>query len=290
VDISKIGLAFRKQKLLTLFGLLVAVAAAVLSGYRVTDGGHLQARTESTYISTERILVQNISMFRSQQTHAVGEVSVRDRTVPQNSTINGANAAQLTAAYAYVLTGDDIRQRVSRSLGVDPSLYTLTAARRSSNPDDVENLGVTASSDIPVLEVTVTAHDPVLAERAASIAGGEFVAFVGEQQAAANIPQDERVTVSVLNVASAAVETGRNPLFTEAIVFVGVFAVFSMVIFSRANARANARARQEQEAQATREEGERFREDPVDVRDVSREGVLGGERPIDGAVASPEPG
>lgn len=264
MNLYKIGQAFRKQKFLSLVGVLLAVAAATASGYQVHDG-KLVERTKDTYVSHEQLLVQNISLFRNQQTHAVGQIDTSAKSIPQNSTINGGTAAQLTAAYAYVLTGDDLRARIQQAVGVDPSRYSLTAARRTSNPGEEENLSIAASSEIPVLEVAVTAHDPELAKRVAAVSGEVFVAYVDAQQDAAGVPQDERVAVSVLNAAKDAAKTSRSPLFTEILVGGGVLVLFIGIILARANARAQAAATSP--AGATVDiGGARFRDGSVDVR------------------------
>jgi len=266
VNLSTIGHVLWKQRVLMVLGVIAAVGVSLASSYRIEDG-RLAARVHSEYASRERLLVQNMSVFQSQTDRTVVPPQTATSQPAQVSTLNGMSPSQLAAVYSYVIGGDEVTSRVRRSLGLDPSDYSVSVVRRSDDPGVQAGmaLDVGGSSEIPVLEITAKAHDPALARRVAAAVGDTFIGYVNEQQNAASIAADQRIGVSVLNAADTPTRTGRSPLITEVLVGLGVLLAFMGIAFARHNARESRHL------------------EAVDVRDRAGAGVPSG------AIAGPEP-
>src|SRR3954470_14518206 len=98
MDLTLIGRAIRRNRVLVAIGVLLAVVAGILAGYSVSSSG-LEQRTPSVYRGTSTIILTNpnLSIYAAQ----VGGVAGTDAAaVPEN-----ANLSQLAMIYAWVVSG-----------------------------------------------------------------------------------------------------------------------------------------------------------------------------------------
>jgi hypothetical protein len=232
VDLSLLGRVLWRQKLVVLFGLVVAVALAVLSVYRPVDG-ELVRRTPTEYQSSAYLLVSTLSPFRAQE--------IRNTQTGQQI-VTGLQASQLAGTYPYMILDSGFQEAIAKAANVSRSDYEIDAFRRTQAPSVNQNATLSGDNSLPVIEVKVTAESPDIAERVAAANTQAFVGMVTDQQNAAGIDPAERVSVSPIGQPAAAEAVGRSPLVLECIVFVGVMAVFLGLAFSLHNRRETKRA------------------------------------------------
>jgi hypothetical protein len=258
MDLTLIGRALRRNWLFVVAGVMVAVLAGLLAGYSVSSSG-LEPRTPPSYRGTATIMLSDpsVSVYAAQ---LGGDVPADAAAVAES-----ANLSQLAMIYAWVVSGDEIRDSAQDIVGSFGGGENLTAQRRTTQPTGSEEFG--SNSALPIFDVIATAQD---GDRATEIAEGAtdvFLQYVEERQEAAGIPADERVNVTVLRSASSTMTDGGSSVSSS--VLVGV--VVLLVVFLLAVYRTHAA-----EIRAGRAVGPRRRESRPAPSGAVRPEVLGG--------------
>lgn len=225
MDLTLIGRALRQNKLLIALGVLVAVAAGLFSGYSISSSG-LEPRTAPVYAGSSTIILTNpaLSLYAAQ----MGQ-STDASAVPQD-----ANLSQLAMIYAWVVSGDEIREATERTVGDFVPGDELAAQRRTTQPTGDERFGANAA--LPIFDIVSRASSAERAEQIASAATDVFMDYVVSQQDAAGIPEGQRVDATVLRAASAELEDGGSSLISAVLVGLIVLFVAFLLIVYRANA------------------------------------------------------
>jgi len=223
MDLTLIGLAIRRHRVLVAVGVLVAVIAGVLAGYSVSSSG-LKPRTPAVYNGSSTVILTNpnLSIYAAQMG---GTSSASPAAVPEN-----ANLAQLAMVYAWVVSGDEIRERTERIVGPFQAGESLTAQRRTTQPTGTEKFGSNAS--LPIFDIVTTAPSEARAKDIAAAATQVFLNYVVAQQDQAGIPQNQRVDTSVLRRASSSlVDSGSGIVSAILVGLVVLFVAFLLIVY-----------------------------------------------------------
>lgn len=225
VDLSSLARVLWHHKVIVLGGVVVACVAAVFSVYRVSDGA-LVDRVPPRYESSIRLLVSDVPVYQTQDVRQFenGQQIVR-----------GLAVSQLAGTYPYVIMSDAVLGRVAQSVGAPVDAYDVHAYRRTVAPNADQTATLAGDNSLPIVEVGVTAASRDLAERVTTITAETFIALLAEQQNAARLPLDERVTVTQLGEASRAEPVGSSQLGLQVLVFIGVLMMFVFAALSRHN-------------------------------------------------------
>lgn len=181
---------------IVLFGTVVAVALAFLAVFKVNPSGpSLSYRQHKLYQADTTLLVTQVG-FPWGRT-----VLPSDPTTTTPSSQNGiqyadpSRFASLAVFYAHVANGDAVQALVKN----DPSL------RGDFRPTDVSQLLATASTPdpstsngvLPFVDIEGLATSPREAVRISTTGAGILRGYIAKQQAAAAIPTNQRVVLSV---------------------------------------------------------------------------------------------
>ena len=228
MDIPLYGRALWTYKWLLLAGIVVAVLASLMSGYRL-EGSKLTSRAVESYTSSTTVLLSNgqTSLF---QAKAPGEAIEQGQSAPQRRDLSAT-----AILYAYLISGDVIRSATEDAVGTFASDEAVTAVQRTTQPPTSEL--TPGRFNLPVVSVIGTAATAERAEQISRAATEAFESYVSQQQDSAQVPADQRVSLNTLNIGSAErVDTG-NPLIGVVVVGAGTLAIFIALIFVLYNAR-----------------------------------------------------
>jgi hypothetical protein len=223
MDLTLIGRAIRRNRVLVAIGVLLAVVAGILAGYSVSSSG-LEQRTPPVYRGSATIILTNpsLSIYAAQ---VGGPVGTDPRAVPEN-----ANLAQLAMVYAWLVSGDEIRTRTEGIVGSFASDESLTAQRRSTQPTGNEQFG--GNSGLPIFDIVTNASSEKRAQEIAAAATDVFLNFVVTQQDQAGIPPNQRVDASILRSSSAELEDGGSGIVSSILVgLVVLFVAFLLIVY-----------------------------------------------------------
>ncbi len=228
MDLTLVGRALRRNKLLAAVGTLLAICAGFLAGYSIDSTGGIEPRTPPVYSGASTVFLSNpgLSIYAAQ---LGGTTEADPAAVPEN-----VNLASLASIYAWVVTGDAIRERTEAIVGEFGEGESLSAVRRTTQPAGDERFA--SNNQLPIFDVITTATS---AERAVEIAEGAtqvFLDYVVEQQEASGIAPERRVDVRVLRQASAVLADGGSSLMSSALVGGVVLFVSFLLIVYRTNA------------------------------------------------------
>ncbi|MCZ2803681.1 hypothetical protein O2W18_01020 [Modestobacter sp. VKM Ac-2983] len=228
MDLTLVGRAVRENRALVALGVLLAVVAGLFAGYSVTSSG-LEPRTPPVYEGRSTILLSNpsLSVYAAQ---LGGTTDADPAAAPED-----ADLTALAMVYAWIVTGDEIRDRTEEAVGEFGPDESLTALLRTTQPAGDERFG--SNADLPIFDIVSTATSEERAEEMAAAATDEFLAYVDAQQDAAEIPEDRRVDVSVLRTASATLVDGGSSLVSAVLVGAVVLFVVLLLVVYRTNAR-----------------------------------------------------
>ncbi len=205
-----------RQKRLVLAGMAVALVLSVLAGYRVTSEG-LAPRAERRYTSVSSIFVAG------EQGGAFRAVSPRSE---EEAAKPGEDPGDLADVYAQLVVSDEVRQRVERVYGSLEEKKSEISAFRQVARAPRTGVGAGRPRPLPFVEINATAPDPGNARRLAQLTAETFLRFVDEQQVAAGIPPNERVSLELARRGTSGRLTGRSPLALVALLFVGFMTFF----------------------------------------------------------------
>jgi capsular polysaccharide biosynthesis protein len=225
-----------RHKALLIFGILVAVAAALFTAFKVENGslwqsGTLEPRTQIEYRASTHILVSDpVSVFSSRNAPQVVEEGT---TAP-----SARDLSSLTVVYAYLASSDELLAQVEEQVGPLGRDESLTAQQRTTQPTSQTNTG---TYRLPILDIMGTSPDPARAEEISRTAAELFRAFAEAQQEAAAVPAESRVQLPVIDEREAMPIDGTNPALPVVAVGLGVLLGFLALIFAVDNARTSRR-------------------------------------------------
>ncbi|HWH98181.1 MAG TPA: hypothetical protein VNS80_07420 [Pseudolysinimonas sp.] len=219
-----------RHRLLLVFGILVALAAAAFTAFKL-ETGTLEPRTQIEYRASTHILVSDpVSVFSSRNA---------SQAVPDGTTAATArDLASLTVVYAYLASSDELRAQLEDEIGALGPDEGLSAAQRTTQPTAETNTG---TYRLPILDIMGTSPDPARAEEISRTAAKLFEEFAVAQQDAAGVPPESRVQLPVIDKREASAIDGTNPALPVAAVLIGVLLGFVALIFAVDNARAGRR-------------------------------------------------
>jgi hypothetical protein len=153
--------------------------------------------------------------------------------------------------YAYLVSGQEIRDAVEAEVGAFAETDALTALRRTTQPGGDEAFA--GRYELPILDIVGFSTDPERAELISRTATAIFLERVLAEQTASALPEPDRVILTPLDQKPAVPGEGSNPAIPIVVAFLGVFLLFVAIAFILAGAkssRARKRAAQESVASA----------------------------------------
>ena len=221
------------SKWLLLVGLLVAAVAAFFAGFAVEDG-EVVPRAESSYTAGTTVLV-------SSQTQPLYQAVIPGTPLVENQTTpTDVDLTSKAILYAYLVSGQDIRNAVEAEVGAFAETDALTALRRTTQPGGDEAFA--GRYELPILDIVGFSTDPERAELISRTATAIFLERVLAEQTASALPEPDRVILTPLDQKPAEPGEGSNPAIPIVVAFLGVFLLFVAVAFILAGARAAALA------------------------------------------------
>ncbi|GAA4183194.1 hypothetical protein GCM10022288_02200 [Gryllotalpicola kribbensis] len=225
-----------RYKWLLLVGLVVAAMAALVAGFTLVDG-KLVSRTTQQYTAATTIMLgsSDQSIYTDQQ---VGPTQAPGQSVQQT------NLAQTAVVYAYLISGDTIRQQVEASLGAFGPDDGLTAVSRTTQPAGSEQFP--GKYTLPMINVVGESDSASRAEKISRTAAEQFQTYVLRQQNAAKVAAADRIQLTTITDGAAEAAEGSNPAIPIVITGAGVMLVFialAFVLYNVALSRERARAR-----------------------------------------------
>jgi len=224
-----------RHKALLVFGILIALAAAMFTAFKLETGtflqGEFEPRTQIEYRASTNILVSDpVSVFSSRNSTQV---------VPDGATAATArDLASLTVVYAYLASSDELLAQVEEQVGPLGPDEALTAQQRTTQPTAQTNTG---TYRLPILDIMGTASDPARAEEISRTAAALFQQYAEAQQDAAGVAPESRVQLPIIDERSAQPVDGTNPALPVVAVGIGVLLGFLALIFAVDNAQAGRR-------------------------------------------------
>ena len=212
-----LGVLWQRKFLLTL-GILVAIAAAILTTNRITRTA-LVPRTQVSQRATALLLV---STFPEDRTLVLND---------QGGFVRGPSAADLTDLYAFFALRESVLSEVETSLGVARQDYRITAFRRNVPPG--ESSGIFRTTNTPILQIDVVGVTATKAKEVAVAVGRTLIKDTIRRQDKQSVPPDQRVRISFLDDRKLAEVTsikGRDAQLQIA-VFLGVLMAFISLAF-----------------------------------------------------------
>lgn len=230
MNLTNVFRVIGRHKVLMFFGVLVAVAAALFTAFKL-ETGTLEPRTQIEYRASTHILVSDpVSVFSSRNA---------SQTVPDGTTAATArDLSSLTVVYAYLASSDEILAQVEEQVGALGANESLSAMQRTTQPTAETNTG---TYRLPILDIMGTSTDPARAEEISRAAATLFQQYATAQQEAAGVAPEARVQLPVIDERQAKPIDGTNPMLPVVAVGVGVLLGFLALIFAVDNAQVSRR-------------------------------------------------
>lgn len=236
MNLTNVFRVMGRHKLLMFFGVIVAIAAALFTAFKLETGslwesGTLEPRSQIEYRASTNILVSDpVSVFSSRNA---------TQAVPDGTTAATArDLASLTVVYAYLASSDELQAQVEEQVGDFGPSESLSAAQRTTQPTAETNTG---TYRLPILDIMGTSTDPARAEEISRAAATIFQDFATAQQDAAGVAPEARVQLPVIDERPAQAIDGTNPALPVVAVGIGVLLGFLALIFAVDNAQAGRR-------------------------------------------------
>ncbi|WP_431797759.1 hypothetical protein [Microbacterium kunmingense] len=244
MEVPKYLMILWKSKWLLLVGLVVAVIGGLFAGFTY-ENGQLVSRTEQSYAARTTVLVNSTTQPMYQA--VIPGQQIVEGTTPSTD----VDLTQKAILYAYLVSGQGIRTGVESTVGEFADTEALTSLRRTTQPGGDE--AFPGRFSLPIIDVVGISTEPDRAEEISSTATQLFLDQVLAEQEAAQIPEGERVQLTVLDQVPAAEQEGSNPAIPVVIASLGIFLLFVVAAFLIAGARAsrgNKRAAEDEAAAA----------------------------------------
>ena len=220
MDLSLYGRVIWRFKWLVAFGLILAIALAVLSVARISSHGLSYRKPEIWQSSTTVLLTQHGFPW--------GRAVVPP--VANGATGGPGWLSGLTELYATFANSDQVKTLMIRD-GASAN-WTLSAS-------PVIPSG--SSSALPVIALAGLAYTPQGAVRATLVGRTAFLQYVKSQQASAAIPKNERVDLQVLENATPPVVVQPRKKTLPIVIFLAVISASIGLAFILENARPRAK-------------------------------------------------
>ncbi|AYG03708.1 hypothetical protein [Gryllotalpicola protaetiae] len=232
-----------RYKWLLLVGIVIAAMAAMIAGFSLVDG-KLVSRTTQQYSAATTIMLGSAdqSIFTDQQ---VGPTQAPGQTVQQT------NLAQTAVVYAYLISGDTIRQQVEAKLGAFGPDDMLTAVSRTTQPAGSEQFP--GKYTLPMINIVGESDNAGRAEKISQTAAEQFQTYVVRQQNESKVATADRIQLTTISDGAAVAAEGSNPAIPIVITGVGVLLVFvalAFVLYNIALSRERARVRRARASRA----------------------------------------
>lgn len=214
-------------KWVVLVAIVAAVVAAFFSGFRIADGAP-ESKADIDYIAATTVLVGS----EDQQLFRGVTITERDPSLEEQDPIVEVERVDLperATLYAYVISGDLIRERVEEEIGPLRKDESIVSVRRTTQPTESERFP--GRMNLPILDIMGRSTDPQRAELISQAATTEFLAYAEEQTKSAKIKESERVILDPIRSGPAEEVESGNPLVVVVITFVGVLIAFLALIF-----------------------------------------------------------
>jgi hypothetical protein len=215
---------------LLVYGFFVAVVLAFLSYARITTHG-VQPRGGQTWQSTVTLLISRQHDFPWGRT-APEYLPAKPGGIPSVQVADQNELTNLALIYAELANSDAVRKLIQAHGAVHGTLQAQPVF-------ETANSSVVNGSQypLPLLRLTSTASSSAWAVSTARIGTSAFLQYLRNQQNAAKIPGDQRVSVEVLQRADAASPTSGHGKALPLIVFMGVLIAVVALAFVLENLR-----------------------------------------------------
>ena len=210
-------------------GVVAAVAAGTLAAYSVTSDG-LKPRATPLHSASTTLLLEDPSLPTFSVESDPQPSGTEEEPAPQ---VRRQELSQLSLIYAYIISGDEIRERVSAASGGLTEDEVITAVQRTTQPQGDERFPGRYS--LPILDVVAVSTTPERSEELSVVAAEQFVAYVEETQAAQGLDPVRRIDVSVLARTSSTVVDTSSPLLPMLAVAAAVLGATIALVFVLAN-------------------------------------------------------
>lgn len=219
-----------RHKVLLFLGILLALAAAFATAFKV-ETGTLEPRAETQYRSTTQLLVTDPTSVFSTKTPP--QVVVDGQTQPASRDL-----ASLTVVYAYLVSSNQVLDLVEDKIGDLANDESLTSAQRTTQPTATTNTG---TYRLPILDIVGESSSPDRAELISATAADVFRDLAAQQQDASGLTPDTRVQFEAIREVGPDPVDGTNPALPVVAVGVGVLLAFLALIFAVDNVRTTRR-------------------------------------------------
>jgi hypothetical protein len=227
-------------RVLMAVGAIFALALAILSFVRVSPGGDpmVSYRAEEQWITAATLFVTQRGFPWGRLTiETPEEAARRTGSAPPASGSGGTEFADpsrfsnLAVLYAYLATSDPVR-----------SLLTKAGPMNGEIVAEPVTLGGQAfAPTLPLIRLSAIAATPEGARDLVIRATDAFQKFLADQQASNEIPDDQRVLVSVVKRAEKPQLLAGRSLTLPIVVFMGVMILVSGLAFVLENVRSRGR-------------------------------------------------
>lgn len=181
-------------RLLVVASAVFAVVVALVAHFTVEDGS-LELRGEREHRASVTVLLGG-----GPKNPYVAEAPGAER-VPGVQQDQVRDLSSTAVIYAYLASGEAVRSVVVSELGPLHEGDAIGAVRRTTQPRGDESNG--GRFTLPILSVVGTSFDPDRAVELSRAATSAFLAQVAQEQEAAGIPEDIRVTLTVTDESTA---------------------------------------------------------------------------------------
>lgn len=173
MDLALYAQVLWKHRVLVLVGVIVALVLSTLSYYRLDTSGVLPSLTP-----------RQSEVWQSLATVAL--TASDGQVVPVPGVNQPERFSSVVGLYARLATSDPVMQRLRADR--EPIGSFTAAAQLDAN-----------RAPLPIVLLSGTGRSPEVAERTVSRGLQAFLAFVAQQQAAADVPRSSRVRLRVVN-------------------------------------------------------------------------------------------
>jgi len=233
MDMSRIFSVLWKSKWLVATGLVVAVLAAITSGFRI-ENGSMEPRAERSFTAATLVMLSGagIPLY---QAESAGQAQANGATAPREQ-----NLSKAAVMFAYIISGTPIRDDVTGKIGPLADAESIDAVQRTTQPSGSERFP--GRLDLPIIEIHGTAATPERAVQLVDTATASFHGYVTQQQESAKLSPAARVALADIQDAKVTENDVSNTLAPLIAVGLGTFLAFIALIFILDNARRNGAA------------------------------------------------
>ena len=220
-----------EQKYILVVGVVIALLAGFFAGFSVVDGA-VVSRAVKTYAASSNVLLTSANPNYYQveipaQTQPVPVDAQGNPVTQQLITTQQAASVSLTDSaiiLAYIASSDAIAATVATDIGGFQSGESITAVRRTTQPNADERFP--GRLELPIIQIAGISTSPERAKLIAVSATTAFSAMVAERQRQGGITEDIRLNLDELNAPVAHETGGSNAAIPSVVAGFGVFLLF----------------------------------------------------------------